>query len=233
MAVFPILEIEPIVQIGDKTRLNALKSFIAPQDGTFDLVRIKPTASAQYITVSETDRHLDWVYSASGVVTVSLLVIKNCPYASGEIEKNITVVTAEQDNLFSTDEDLRLHEPEILKWVVDGRSSFLDMHRRAQVLIMKWLDKEGYVDVYGNPFTKAAIVDVEEVKAWSTFLVLKLIFEGLSNATDDIFHEKAKRYNGKMQEYRKKALLRIDVDGDGNAENFEGITPAFGFVARR
>lgn len=232
MAVFPILEVEPIVQIGDKTRLSALKSFIAPVDANFDLMRIKPNAASPYITITDNE-YLDWVYSASGVQTVTLYVQQNCPYASGEIEKDISVVTEAQDNLFSNDQDLRLHEPEILKWVVDGRSSFLDMHRRAQVLILKWLDKEGYVDVNGNPFTKTAIVDIEEVKQWSTFLVLKLIFEGLSNATDDIFHEKAKRYNGKMMEYRKKALLRIDVDGDGEAENYEGVTPAFGFVARR
>lgn len=231
MAVFPILEVEPVVQVGDKTRLNGLKSFIAPNDGDFDLIRFKPTASANFITASA--GYLDWVYSASGTVTVTLYVQKNCPYASAEVEKDISILTEAQDNLFSTDEDLRLHEPEILKWVVDGRSSFLDMHRRAQTLIIKWLDKEGYVDAYGNPFTKAAIVDIEEVRAWSTFLVLKLIFEGLSNAVDDVFAGKAKYYNGKMQEYRKKALLRIDVDGDGEAENYEGITPAFGFIARR
>lgn len=232
MAVFPILEVEPIVQVGDKTRFNGTKSFISPTDGDFDLMRIKPTATAQYITITDNE-YLDWVYSASGTQTVTLYVQTNCPYASGEVEKTISVLTATQDYLFSTDQDLRLHEPEILKWVVDGRSSFIDMHRRAQTLIMKWLDKEGYVDSDGNPFTKAAIVDIEEVKQWSTFLVLKLIFEGLSNAVDDIFHEKAKRYNGKMQEYRKKALLRIDVDGDGEVENYEGVDPAFGFVARR
>jgi len=231
MAVFPILEVEPIVQIGDKTRLDGLKSFVAPVDGDFDLIRIKPRAASNWITA--TAGFIDWVYSASGVETVTLYVQKNCPYASAEVEKNISIVTSAQDNLFSTDQDLRLHEPEILKWVVDGRSSFLDMHRRAQTLIMKWLDKEGYVDAFGNPFTKSAIVDVEEVKAWSTFLVLKLIFEGLSNAVDDIFDKKAKYYNGKMQEYRKKALLRIDIDGDGEVENYEGITPAFGFVGRR
>lgn len=231
MAVFPILEVEPIVQVGDKTRLNAFKSFIAPTDGTFDTVRIKPSASADFITVSEVDRYLDWIYSASGVQTVTLLVVKSG--ASGEIEKDISVVTTAQDHLFSTDEDLRTHEPEILKWIVDGRSSFLDMHRRAQTLIMKWLDKEGYVDDFNNPFTKEAIVDIEEVRQWSAFLVLKLIFEGLSNATDDIFHEKAKRYNGLMMEYRKKAILRLDTDGDGEAENCEGISTSFGFIARR
>lgn len=231
MAVFPILEVEPVVQVGDKTRLNGLKSFISPVDGDFDLIRIKPTAASNWITASA--GYIDWVYSASGTVTVTLYVQTNCPYASAEVEKDISVVTEAQDYLFSTDQDLRLHEPEILKWVVDGRSSFLDMHRRAQVLIMKWLDKEGYVDVNGNPFTKDAIVDIEEVKAWSTYLVLKLIFEGLSNAVDDVFSVKAKYYAGKMQEYRKKSLLRIDINGDGEAENTEGIEPAYGFIARR
>lgn len=231
MAAFPILEVEPIVQVGDKTRLNGVKSFLAPSSDTFDLIKIKPDASSNFITVSA--GYLDWVYAASGVKTVSLYVQKNCPFASGMVDRDISVLSEEQDYLFSTDQDLRLHEPEMLKWVVDGRSSFLDMHRRAQTLIMRWLDKEGYVDSTGLPFTKTAIVDIEEVKQWSTFLVLKLIFEGLANSTDDIFQNKAKIYAGKMQDYRKKALLRIDIDGDGEAENTEGIAPAFGFIARR
>lgn len=230
MNLFPILRVEPIVQVADKTRLDATKSFISPS-GSFDEVYIQPSANDAPILVSTEAPFLDWVYGASGKIEATVVLVAASATASAT--QTIEVVTSEWDHLFSTDEDLRQHEPDILKWVVDGRSSFLDTHRRAQTLILKWLDKEGYVDIYGKPFTKEAIVDIEEVREWSTFLALKIIFEGISNAVDDIFHEKAKRYNAKMVEYRSKALLRLDVDGDGKAEEFEGITPAFGFIARR
>lgn len=232
MAIFPVCEYEPIVQVDDKTRIDATKSFVTDDQQSISLVKIKPASAESFITVT-TNKYLDWQYSASGNHTITVHVEAGAASASALITRTISVLTEASDKLFSTDQDLKLHEPDILKWVQDGRTSFKDVHRRAQTLILKWLDKEGYVDSNNDPFTKAAIVDIEEVKQWSTFLVLKLIFEGLSNATDDIFHEKAKRYSGKMAEFRKKSLLRIDVDGDGVVDEGEGIGPAYGFVTRR
>jgi len=230
MNLFPLLSLEPVVQVGDKTRLDGSKSFISPS-GSFTAVQIKPAASASFITVDSDNKWLDWVFAASGTQTVTVRVMTAS--VTADFSDTISVVTAAQDHLFSNDQDLRNHEADILKYVVDGRSSFLDFHRRAQTLILKWLDKEGYVDINGVPFTKAAIVDIEEVRAWSTFLALSMIFENLSNAIDDVFKIKAKKYEELMIEFRHKALLRLDVDGDGEAENCEGITPAYGFIARR
>jgi hypothetical protein len=231
--IFPSLEFEPIVQVGDKTRLDALKSFVTPDEQAISVVSIRPSSADGFINVSN-DRYLDWAYSASGVHEITVLVSTTAgASASAQIVRNITSVTSAQDKLFSTDQDLRLHEPDILKWVVDGRSTFKDVHRRAQYTIIRWLDKEGYVDVYNNPFTKDAILDLEEVKQWSTFIALRLIFEGISNAIDDIFADKAKRYKGKEVEWRKRAILRLDINGDGKAEDGEGVDPAYGFIARR
>src|SRR5687768_6660998 len=105
MNLFPLLNLEPIVQVGDKTRLNGFKSFIAPS-GTFDQVLVKPIASGAFISVSTDDKWLDWVFSASGVYPITLMIVSGA--ASADVEKNISVITAEQDHLFSTDEDLRL-----------------------------------------------------------------------------------------------------------------------------
>lgn len=231
--IFPILEYEPIVQIGDKTRLDASKSFVSPDEQAISVVSIRPSSADGFITVSS-DRYLEWAYSVSGVHEITVLVsTAEGASASAQILRNISCLSESQDKLFSTDQDLRLHEPDILKWVVDGRSSFKDMHRRAQYTIIKWLDKEGYVDVYNNPFTKDAILDIEEVKQWSTFITLRLIFEGISNAIDDVFAEKAKRYKGMEVDWRKRAILRLDIDADGRTEDGEGVDPAFGFLARR
>lgn len=232
MAIFPILEVEPTVQVDDKVRLNAAKSFVTQDESAISAIKIDPTGSAGFITVTD-DEYLDWSYSASGTYNIKLRVEAGAASASAQITKAVSIVTSASDHLFSTDQDLKLHEPDILKWVEDGRASFLNVHRRAQTIIIKWLDKEGYTDVNGDPFTKAAIVDIEEVKQWSTYLALRLIFEGLSNAVDDLFWSKSKIYKGREVEWRDRALLRLDTDGDGTVEDTEGIDPAYGFLARR
>src|SRR5690606_28291915 len=124
-------------------------------------------------------------------------------------------------------------EPDILKWVEDGRNSFLNVHRRAKKLLLEYLRREGFVDVYGNPYTDTAIVDIEEVKQWVTFTALRIIFEGISNSTEDVFHEKARRYSELELKWRSIALLRLDVDGDGTVLPGEGLDTRSCFVARR
>lgn len=228
--IFPNLELEPIVQVGDRTRLNALKSFVTQDEAAISMVEIRPYQGASFIDVTS-DMFLDWQFSSAGTINVTARVTASG--ASAEFTSPISIVTPTSDYLFSTDGDLRLHEPDILKWTEAGRNTFINVHRRAQKVILEWLRKEGFVDVYQNPYTKAAIIDIEEVKQWSTYLVLRLIFEGISNATDDIFAEKANRYKSKEVEWRKTALLRLDVDGDSETDNEEGIDTAFSFVARR
>ena len=68
------------------------------------------------------------------------------------------------------------------------------------------------------------ILDIEEFADWSKFMTLRLIFEGLSNATDDIFHEKAVRYNHLEAQARDRARIKIDLDGDGTQESEEDIS---------
>lgn len=229
--IFPHLELEATVQVGDRTRLSAVKSFVTQDEAAISMIEISPYGAASgYIDVTE-DMYLDWQYSASGTINVACRVTASG--ASADFTSSLSVVTAASDYLYSNDNDLRVHEPDILKWVEQGRNSFINMHRAAQKNMIDWLRKEGYVDTMRNPYTKTAIVHSEEVNQWSTFLTLRLIFEGLSNAIDDIFAEKAKRYKGKEVEWRNMALLRLDVDGDGEADNEEGIDTAFTFVARR
>lgn len=228
--IFPNLQLEPVLQVNDRTRLDATKSFATQDEGAITSVLIKPAAASAFIDVTS-DKYLDWQYSASGTYTVTARV--SASGASADFSSTISVVTSTSDNLFSNDQDLKLHEPDILKWVEDGRNSFLNVHRRAQKLIIEHLRNEGFVDIDGDPYTKAAFTDIEEVKQWSTYWTLQLIFEGLSNATDDVFSKKASEYSLQRQKWEKTALLRIDTDGDGITDNDEGIDTQTGFVARR
>ena len=228
--IFPNLQLEPIVQVNDRTRLDATKSFASTDEGAITSVLIQAASGGDFIDVTS-DKYLDWQYGASGVQTVTARV--SASGASADVTATISVVTAASDYLFSTDSDLKLHETDLLKWVPDGRNSFLNIHRRAQKLIIEQLRREGFVDINGDPYTKAAVIDIEEVKQWSTFWTLQLIFEGLSNAVDDIFADKASYYSSMREMWGKTALLRLDTDGDGSTDTDEGIDTAFPFVARR
>jgi len=145
----------------------------------------------------------------------------------------INCYSADGDRLFCTDNDLVAHEPDIMKWVPDGRSSFKNVYRRAQKLIIAWLDEKGYVNVFGNKFNKNDVIDLEEVRQWATFMSLRLIFQGMSNAIDDVFDRKSKLYELDEQAARQRTILRIDTNKDGIANEVEGISISSGSLFRR
>ncbi len=227
MAIFADLELEKTIQINDKTRLNATKSFVSKDEAAVTLVEIEPEAASGFVDVtgtssSSSDWFLDWQYSgATRTVTATTRITTDG--APTSFTNTIEVVTAVDDKLFSTDSDLLPLEPDILKWVPIGRNSFFNVHREAQELIIAWLDEQGYVDVDLEPLTKADIIDLEEVRKWSTNLTLKLIFEAIKNSVDDVFAQKATTYEGQEVFHRKRAVLRIDLNNDGVVDDNEAL----------
>lgn len=223
MSIFGVLEMEAIIQTGDKTRLSAKKSFVSKDEAAVTLVEIEPESGAGYIAVTGTsskDWFLDWVYvGISRVVTVSLRITTDG--APSVFTKTMQVITSADDKLFSSDSDLIALEPDILKWVPEGRSSFLNVHRQAQSKIIEWLDEAGITDTSGARLTKADIVDVEEVKPWSRDLTLSLIFYGIHNAVDDVFMQKSKYYDSQAKNRADRAKLRLDLNNDGSISSGE------------
>jgi hypothetical protein len=211
MAIFPNLAIESIVQVGDKTRLNASGSFVSKDSPLLEKIEIDPNADG-WIDVTS-DGFLDWEYSTSGAKAPKVRVTV---VGGGNSTKTyaLTVKTLAEDNLFSNDEDLQNHEPDILKWVRDGRNSYLDLHRRAQELILDTLYRLGYTDTERNRLTPAAVVDIKEVKEWSSYTVLHLIFNGISNAVDDVFAAKAKLYKTEAEKRMTSTTLKLDLNAD-------------------
>ena len=147
-----------------------------------------------------------------GLRKVTLTVASTSENAS--ISEFVEVYTVDGDALFSEDADLVAEENDIMKWLSPGRGSFLDLHRKAQRLIIEWLDRQGYVDDNGKKITKWAILDQSEVKMWSVYLVLRLFFTSNKNANGDVFKEKAKHYEKHEIISRNRAVLRLDLDGD-------------------
>jgi hypothetical protein len=217
MAIFGVLDVESVVQVDDQTRLSGVKSFLSKDNAAITLVEIEPEAGSGFITVTGTsskDWFLDWSYSG-----VSRTVVASLRITAGStltFTKSISVVTAADDKLFSADVDLIELEPDLLNYVPRGRSSYLNVHRAAQKKIMDWLNESGVVDVSGNKLTKADVVDLDEVRAWSRDLTLSLIFKGLQNAVDDVFSDKAKYYESQAANRQNRARLRLDLNNDGS-----------------
>jgi hypothetical protein len=227
--IFPVIKLEDIVQVGDQTRLDARKSYTTPDEAAITLIEIEPDTGLGFLDITSSS-HLDYQYSTDGTKTISLRVTTD---GSPEtVTKTLEVITETDDKLFSTDEELTPHEPDILEYVRPGRNSFLNVHRTAQDRILTWLDEHRITDNDGGRLTKAAIVDTEEVNDWSKFMVLRLVFEGLSNSTDDIFHAKALRYRELEAIARNRSQLRLDKDGDGETDKVAYDTRTFRLVRK-
>lgn len=334
MSLFALLDFEGEVQSGDKTRLNASKSFASKGASEITSLTIKPDLNESAIDVfgpaNPNDWTLDWVYtnfrfdldsgnntmiieesgveytatvatgtystlsalctalqtalnaasaltytvtSSDNIVTISAtgaFSIQSSPIqamlkfdSDNEVEqisqvseyveygqRIITVVASngtvtdtkyfyinvfseEGDYLFCEDQDLVAHEPDILRWVIDGRSSFKDVYRRSQKMIVAWLDEKGYVNQYAEKYKKRDIIDIDEVKQWATYMSLRLIFQGVSNATDDVFSIKSKNYSLLEEGARQRAILRLDTNKDGIADATEGLSIYSGSLFRR
>ena len=145
MSLFPTIEVENIVQAGDQTRLDASRSYVNNGD-VINTIEIQPSPADPFIDVS-IDRYLDWTYAHSGApedpeeIEVRVRINGGAP----EYVDTIKVVTEETDRLFSDDARLRVHEPNIFKFIRSGRSTFKDIHRRARNLILAWMDAEGFM----------------------------------------------------------------------------------------
>jgi hypothetical protein len=230
LSVFIDIEHDAIVQTDDKVRIDATRTFLSPGEGAITAFEIKPDADTDYQDCLE-NQYLDWAYSAAATATITVRVSIGATQTTKT--STISIVTAATDALWSNDQDLKAHEHDILKFLPEDRATYKYMHRRAQTLILAHLDKEGYRDINGDRYTKAAVVNTEEVKYWSTFMTLRLIFEGISNEIGDIFDKKAKDYGAKEAFYRDQAVLELDVDADGDIDDGEGEHGLQDCVVRR
>lgn len=227
--IFPVLKIENIVQVDDQTRLDARKSYTTPDEASVTLIEIEPDTGLGFLDITS-QQYLDYQYSTDGDKTISLRVTTD---GSPEtITETLTITTALDDKLFSSDEELTSHEPDILEYVRAGRNSFLNVHRTAQDRILTWLDEHRITDNNGDRLTKDAIVDTEEVNDWSKFMTLRMIFEGLSNSVDDIFNAKSQGYRELEAIARNRSQLRLDKDGDGEVDRNAYDTRTFRMVRK-
>lgn len=230
MAVFPHIQTEKIVQVGDRTRISVAKTLVVPSTEEITSLEVRPDADAIYRTVTD-QKYLDWVYETAGTKTVTLKV--TTPSETVEKSAYIQILEASEDNLFSTDEQLISLEPDIMSLLPDSRVSYLNVHREAQTQIMDAIYQRGITDQSGLRLTPASVVDVHEVSEWSKFLTLTLIFRGRVNAPDDAYIVKAQGYEKLANQASQRAFLKLDLDGDGKTSADESVSITSVKVSRR
>jgi len=226
MAIFGNIELESIVQTNDKTRINCTKTFISKDETPITLCRIKPEATESFIQVSLTsvnakDFYLDWEYQTDGVKTVTLEITNGVVPVVTTFTKQITVITAANDKLLSSDQDLSSLEPDVLKWVPQGKNSFLNVHRNAQALILDWLDSIRVWKDDGSKLTKDDLSYSDDLHQLSIYITLELIYMGISNKVDDVFLSKAREYRNKAVDLKNRGRIQADYDGSGTLDTAE------------
>jgi hypothetical protein len=224
MAIFPNIETDTLVQVNDRFRILAEKSFITQDETPITAVNITPELGGPTIDVfdnSQKNWFLDWEYATDGTKLITLELVNG----GGSQFKTFSVeaITEADDRLFSTDQDLAEEESDILRFVPKGRNTFKYAHRNAQKQILDYLYRIAVTDIDRNKITKEAIVDLEEVREWSKFLTLKLIFADLVSTPNDHFSLERDRYMIAASESANKAIFKLDLDGDGTVESSETV----------
>jgi hypothetical protein len=225
MGIFGVIESDLVTQQNDKLRISAKKSYVSKDEAAITLVEIEPEAGEGFVDVtgnSSEDWFLDWQYSTDGVGKVISLRITT-DGVPVTYTKNIDVLSEADDGLFSKDEDIYLHETELQDFLPEGRASWKYVHRRVQTLILDWFDEQNFRDFNGDRLTKAAFTENDEVRKWSEAWALALIYEDLSNSVADKFAEKATKYRSMSIDARRRAVFRMDLDGDGETSDGEFV----------
>lgn len=219
MAIFANLICEAAVQVDDKTRLDARKSFVTNNDTAITKIEIEPHTGDGFIDVTS-DGYLDYCYQTNGIKVVTAKITN----ASGfdTVSKSIQVYSELEDGLLSNDFDLLIYESGILQYVRDGRNTFIDYHRRSKKMILEYLFSIDITNSDGSRIQASQITDVEEFRSWSIYNTLYIIYLGLTNTKDDIYYQKSKQYYSELLKVRNKAILKIDFNKDGTTDNFEG-----------
>lgn len=231
MAAIIIGNLPTKIQTGEKFRLDLSRTFVHVGDNALQTLEV--TAGGETFDVL-TEKYLDFVYDETGEKTIS--VYAECGgqgHPSTSKDFTITVISEADENLFSNDDQLLLHEPDIMEYLPRGKGCYKYLHRLSQDKILSELDEKNILDSNGNKLGASDFVDITEVKDWSKFYALMFLYNSLSNSVDDIFNEKYLRYKEYMEQARNRAVIRFDYDGDGTIESGEATNMNYMRLVRR
>jgi hypothetical protein len=215
--IFPKIKVDSLVQVDDGVRISALQTIYREIEEILD-IEIAPDAAGDFISVlsgGDFDLwYLDWVYDTPGTYNPTVRITT----AAGPItvSKEIEVITAAVDQLFSSDDDIIQSEPDVYRYLPEGKTSYLFMHREAQKRILAFLDEKKIWKQDGTRYDKADLFDKEEFVHWSRFLVLQMIYQAKVVDVGDIFFQKAEQYRTLVTIAQSRGAFRLS--GDGTSE---------------
>lgn len=227
MALFPALTFETVLQIEEKTRLDAGRSFVTNSENVTDIL-IQPTPLEAFISVyngGDSDKwNLDWAYETDDIFDISVKIVADSGEKTKTYSSGINVLTVEIDALLSTDNDLMPFEPKIERYLPRGKNSFIYAHRKAQERILAYLDEQRMWKSDSSRYNKLDLYTVtdpefkDQFRQWSTFETLLIIFESFQVSSGDIFNEKKSEYTELRNSARNRSALRLDQNGDGELD---------------
>lgn len=228
--IFPSMTFETVLQVEEKTRLDASRSFVT-DDETITDVLIQPSSGDAFISVFNGGDNekwfLDWAYDVDEFKDVAIQIVADSGSKTKTYMAGINVLTEEIDALLSTDNDILPFEPKIHRYLPRGKNSFIYAHRKAQERIVAYLDEQRIWKNDSSRYTKldlSTVVDPEfkeQFRQWSSFETLLIIFESFQVSSGDLFQEKKLDYTTLRNSARTRSALRLDQDGDGELD----ITP--------
>jgi hypothetical protein len=119
--------------------------------------------------------------------------------------------------VFSNDINLTEEYPNILDFLPENKSSFIGFHQAARNDIVTKLRNQGnkIQGLEQKKLDQFDLLDFEEMKDASKFLVLSKIFFWISDAVGDKWHEKAVKFESKYGDKIDLYFLSIDKNDDG------------------
>jgi hypothetical protein len=206
---------EGLVQTNDKTRIDVSKSFVSG-DGITD-ISVKPEDSESYISVFnggvQKKWYLDWAYASDGEKVISVQATDGVNTITQTF--NITIITPEDDNLYSNDAQIFKIESELKKYIPDGRNSYINLHREAQSRILNYLDRKRIWNSNGEPYEKNQINLNGELQKWALYETIYMIYSDLFVSVGDKFAEKINEYKALRNYERDRGAIRIDKNSNG------------------
>lgn len=218
MSIFGVIKTDDKVFTGDQLRIDVSGSFLAP-GSTFATVshEISLDEGVTWFNVSA-KKSADWIFSTAGEQIITLRLTTSTA-TTQTFTKTVTVIDLTAQKLFSLDSDLYIIEPEIDQYLPKRWSSWNLVHLKAQEYIIDWLDEKKTFKRDGSKYTVNDILDLQEVKQWSTYKTLEFIYEGNSNIVGDISSVKRDKYRTMSDEKASRSQLSLNYSGDDTDTN--------------
>ena len=134
------------------------------------------------------------------------------------------------NKVFSKDDDLIEEYPSIIKFLPEGKESFIAFHQSARKDIVQAFRNKGRLN--SRLLTQYDILESEEVRAASKYLTLSKIFSWLSDARDDNWAKKAEEFYQDYSNFINLAVVTIDENNDGKVSSEEKKNVQFVQVVR-